>query len=312
MSTPIEQKLEKIPVLRWVVRLLKSIKLPGLEGLTLYDLLEMYILGIIYGALSIRASAVAFSFFMAIFPFLLFIIILIPYIPFEGFQSDFLNFLDASLPPNTSDFFNQNIFENINKNRGGGLISSVFLISMFLMSNGVNAVFSGFENSYHQQLNRNFINQYLYAFGVSIILVFILIVTIIGVGFCEIYLIHPLYDSLNLNDAASELFWIDASKFLFFILMIYLTIAVLYFFGTKEGKQSRFFSVGALFTTFLVLINSYLFGYYIENFSNYNQLYGSIGALLILLFYLWLNAIILLLGFELNASLQRLKQKCNN
>ena len=312
MSTPIEQKLEKIPVLRWVVRLLKSIKLPGLESLTLYDLLEMYILGIIYGALSIRASAVAFSFFMAIFPFLLFIIILIPYIPFEGFQSDFLNFLDASLPPNTSDFFNQNIFENINKNRGGGLISSVFLISMFLMSNGVNAVFSGFENSYHQQLNRNFINQYLYAFGVSIILVFILIVTIIGVGFCEIYLIHPLYDSLNLNDAASELFWIDASKFLFFILMIYLTIAVLYFFGTKEGKQSRFFSVGALFTTFLVLINSYLFGYYIENFSNYNQLYGSIGALLILLFYLWLNAIILLLGFELNASLQRLKQKCNN
>jgi membrane protein len=312
MSTPIEQKLEKIPVLRWVVRLLKSIKLPGLEGLTLYDLLEMYILGIIHGALSIRASAVAFSFFMAIFPFLLFIIILIPYIPFEGFQSDFLNFLDASLPPNTSDFFNQNIFENINKNRGGGLISSVFLISMFLMSNVVNAVFSGFENSYHQQLNRNFIIQYLYAFGVSIILVFILIVTIIGVGFCEIYLIHPLYDSLNLNDAASELFWIDASKFLFFILMIYLTIAVLYFFGTKEGKQSRFFSVGALFTTFLALINSYLFGYYIENFSNYNQLYGSIGALLILLFYLWLNAIILLLGFELNASLQRLKQKCNN
>jgi len=312
MSTPIEQKLEKIPVLRWIVRLMKSIKLPGFEGLTLYDLLEMYILGIIHGALSIRASAVAFSFFMAIFPFLLFIIILIPYIPFEGFQSDFLNFLDATLPPNTSDFFNQNIFENINKNRGGGLISSVFIISMFLMSNGVNAVFSGFENSYHQQLNRNFINQYLYAFGVSIILVFILIVTIIGVGFCEIYLIHPLYDSLNINDASSELFWIDASKFLFFILMIYLTIAVLYFFGTKEGKQSRFFSVGALFTTFLVLINSYLFGYYIENFSNYNQLYGSIGALLILLFYLWLNAIILLLGFELNASLQRLKQKCNS
>ena len=312
MSTPIEQKLEKIPVLRWVVRLMKSIKLPGLEGLTLYNLLEMYILGIIHGALSIRASAVAFSFFMAIFPFLLFIIILIPYIPFEGFQSDFLNFLDASLPPNTSDFFNQNIFENINRNRGGGLISSVFIISMFLMSNGVNAVFSGFENSYHQQLNRNFINQYLYAFGVSIILVFILIVTIVGVGFCEIYLIHSLYDSLNIKDASSELFWIDASKFLFFILMIYLTIAVLYFFGTKEGKQSRFFSVGALFTTFLVLINSYLFGYYIENFSNYNQLYGSIGALLILLFYLWLNAIILLLGFELNASLQRLKQKCNS
>lgn len=312
MSKSIEQKIEKIPVLRWVLRFLKSIKLPGLEGLSLYDLFEMYVLGIIHGALTIRASAVAFSFFMAIFPFLLFIIILIPYIPFDGFQSDFLNFLEASLPPNTSDFFNQNIFENINKNRGGGLISSVFLISMFLMSNGVNAVFSSFENSYHQQLNRNFINQYLYAFGVSIILVVILIITIIGIGFSEIYLIHPLYDSLNIEDASTELFWIDNSKFLFFILMIYLIVAVLYFFGTKEGKQSRFFSVGALFTTLLVLLNSYVFGFYIENFSNYNQLYGSIGALLILLFYLWLNAIILLLGFELNASLQRLKQKCNS
>jgi membrane protein len=94
--------------------------------------------------------------------------------------------------------------------------------------------------------------------------------------------------------------------------MIYFTVAVLYFFGTKDGKQSRFFSLGALFTTLLVILNSYLFGFYIENFSNYNQLYGSIGGLLILLFYLWLNAIILLLGFELNASLQRLKQKCNN
>jgi membrane protein len=272
----------------------------------------MYILGIIHGALTIRASAVAFSFFMAIFPFLLFIIILIPYIPFEGFHSDFLNFLDASLPPNTSDFFNQNIFENINKNRGGGLISSVFLISMFLMSNGVNAVFSGFENSYHKQLNRNFINQYIYAFGVSIILVVILIITIIGIGFSEIYLLDPIYNSLNIEDTATELFWIDTSKFLFFVTMIYLIVAVLYFFGTKEGKQSRFFSVGALFTTLLVLLNSYLFGFYIENFSNYNQLYGSIGALLILLFYLWLNAIILLLGYELNASLQRLKQKCNS
>ncbi|MGC6524782.1 MAG: YihY/virulence factor BrkB family protein [Flavobacteriaceae bacterium] len=311
MSKSIEQEIEKIPVLRWILRILKSIKLPALEGLSLYDLLEMYVLGIIHGALTIRASAVAFSFFMAIFPFLLFIIILIPYIPFEGFQSDFLNFMDASLPPNTSDFFNQNIFENINKNRGGGLISSVFFISMFLMSNGVNAVFSGFENSYHQQLNRSFINQYLYAFGVSIILVIILIITIIGIGFSEIYLIHPLYDSLNIEDASTELFWLDASKFLFFVIMIYLIIAVLYFFGTKEGKQSRFFSVGALFTTLLVLLNSYLFGYYIENFSNYNQLYGSIGALLILLFYLWLNAIILLLGYELNASLQRLKQKCS-
>ena len=310
MSQNIENQLNKIPLVKWVVRLFKSIQLPGLEGLSLYDLFEMYILGIINGALSIRASAVAYSFFMAIFPFLLFIIILIPYIPIESFQSEFLVFLDASLPPNTSDFFNQNIFENINKNSSGGLLSSLFIVSMLLMSNGVNAVFSGFENSYHKKLNRNFINQYLHAFVVSIILVLILILTLAGVGFLEIYVVHPIYQSLNISDTVSELEWINALKYLFFILMIYLGTAVLYFFGTKDGRLSRFFSIGALLTTFLVLLNSYLFGIYIENFSTYNQLYGSIGALLILLFYFWLNAIILLLGFELNASLQRLKDSC--
>ena len=133
---------------------------------------------------------------------------------------------------------------------------------------------------------------------------------IIGFGFLEIYVLHPIYKSLNLGDATSELEWLRALKFLFFVMMIYLVIAVLYFFGTKDGKLSRFFSVGALLTTLLILLNSSLFGMYIENFSTYNQLYGSIGALLILLFYLWLNAIILLLGFELNASLQRLKKSC--
>lgn len=310
MSQNIESKLNKIPFVKWVLHLLKSIQLPGLEGLSLYDLFEMYILGIIHGALTIRASAVAFSFFMAIFPFLLFIIILIPYIPVDSFKTDFLNFLEASLPPNTSEFFNQNIFENINTNRSGGLLSSVFVVSMLLMANGVNAVFSAFENSYHQQLNRNFVNQYLHAFGVSIILVLILIATIAGFGFLEIYLVHPFYQRLNIENPTTELELLLSIKFLFFILMIYLGIAVLYFFGTKKGKQSRFFSLGALLTTLLVLLNSFLFGVYIENFSSYNQLYGSIGALLILLFYLWLNAIILLLGFELNASLQRLKDRC--
>lgn len=310
MSQSTENKLSQIPMIRWIVRLLKSIQLPGFEGLSVYDLLEMYGLGIIHGAITLRASAVAFSFFMAIFPFLLFIIIIIPYIPIETFKADFLNVLDATLPPNTSDFFNQNIFQNINNQRSAGLLSSIFIVSMLLMANGVNAVFSAFENSYHQQLNRNFIYQYVYAFGVSIILAIILISTIIGFGYLEIYLLNPLYKSLNLSDNLSELQWLKRVKLAFFVLMVYLGVSVLYFFGTKHGKLTRFFSIGALLTTILVLVNSYLFGIYIENFANYNQLYGSIGALLILLFYLWLNAIILLLGYELNASLNQLKEQC--
>jgi membrane protein len=310
MSSSVENKIYNTPVLNWIAKILRQIKLPGFEGLSLFDLLEMYVIGIFKGALTTRASSIAFSFFTAIFPFLLFIIILIPYIPFDNFKVDFLNFLDSFLPPHTSDFFNENIFENINETRTGGLLSTVFLISMFLMANGVNAVFSAFENSYHQQINRHFIRQYIYALGVAIILVVLLILTVVGFGYAQIYLIHPILERFTAGDSVSELFWITRAKYFFFVLMTYVSMATIYYFGTKNGKLSSFFSVGALFTTFLILLSSYLFGLYIENFSTYNELYGSIGALLILLFYFWLNANIILLGHELNSSLQLLKKKC--
>lgn len=310
MSSSVENKIYNTPVLNWIAKILRQIKLPGFEGLSLFDLLEMYVIGIFKGALTTRASSIAFSFFTAIFPFLLFIIILIPYIPFDNFKVDFLNFLDSFLPPHTSDFFNENIFENINETRTGGLLSTVFLISMFLMANGVNAVFSAFENSYHQQINRHFVRQYIYALGVAIILVVLLILTVVGFGYAQIYLIHPILERFTAGDSVSELFWITRAKYFFFVLMTYVSMATIYYFGTKDGKLSSFFSVGALFTTFLILLSSYLFGLYIENFSTYNELYGSIGALLILLFYFWLNANIILLGHELNSSLQLLKKKC--
>lgn len=312
MSKEIEDKLAKIPIINLLVKLLKGIKLPGLEGLSIYDLLEIYITGIVKGALTSRASAIAFSFFTAIFPFLLFILILIPYIPIDGFEVEFSNFLESFLPPSTSDFFFQSIFENIQGNQQAGLLSSVFLLSIFLMANGVSAVFSGFENSYHQQLTRNLWNQYLYALGVALILAFLVIITVAVLGYFEIYLIPNFFETLEDRGLAKQdhsTFWITVAKYVFYIIMVYMATAILYYFGTKEGKKSRFFSIGALLTTILIILTSYLFGVYIENFSKYNELYGSIGALLILLFYMWLNANILLLGFELNVSLNKLKNR---
>ena len=310
MSKAVEEKLSKIPIVNLLVTFLKRIKLPGLEGLSIYDLMEMYVVGIVEGALTTRASAIAFSFFTAIFPFLLFVIIIIPFIPFENFQVEFLEFLDSILPPQTSEFFNKNIFENISKDNRGSLLSTVFVLSLFLMANGVNAVFSGFEHSYHIELTRNVFKQYLYALGVAIILAFLVILTVGVLGYFEIYVMQNLRDH-GYIDVKQERWGIDLAKYGFFVIMTYIATATLYYFGTKEGRQTRFFSIGALLTTLLIMLTSYLFGIYIENFSKYNELYGSIGALLILLFYLWLNANILLLGYELNASLNRLKKKIN-
>ncbi|WP_422103805.1 YihY/virulence factor BrkB family protein [Winogradskyella sp.] len=307
MTKAIEDKLDKIPVLNLVVRFFKQIRLPGFEGLSIYDLLELYILGIVKGALTTRASAIAFSFFTAIFPFLLFVIILIPYIPIDDFQTEFLEFLNSILPPQTSDFFFANIFENISGGSGAGLLSSVFLLSMLLMANGVNAVFSGFENSYHEQLTRNVFQQYMYALGVALILAILVLLTVAVFGYTQIYIITPLNDALETEEATGQQ-WMSVVKYVFFVIMVYLATATLYYFGTKEGRHGRFLSIGALLTTLLIMLTSYLFGIYIDNFSQYNKLYGSIGALLILLLYLWLNSNILLLGYELNASLQYLRK----
>ncbi len=313
MTKPVEDRLSKIPIINVLVRFLKRLKLPGLEGLSFYDLLELYATGIVKGALTTRASAIAYSFFMALFPFLLFVLIIIPYLPIDDFKIEFLTFLESFLPPNTSEFFFQNIFENIDQPRRGGLVSSVFVLSIALMANGVNAVFSGFENSYHDQLTRNVVRQYLYALGIALILAFLLIVTIAVLGYFQIYVVQELLEAFRSRGYKVEnqsMLWTDIVKYMFFVVMVYLGTATLYYFGTREGKHSKFFSIGALFTTLLIILSSYLFGLYIENFAQYNKLYGSIGALLILLFYLWLNANILLLGYELNTSLYKLRQRC--
>ena len=305
MSAEIEEKLLKVPVFKWLVMLLKKIILPGFKGLSLYDLLETYVVGIIKGTFSSRATSIAYSFFVALFPFLLFILNLIPLLPIPGLQTKFLTFIENILPPQTQEFFYP-IIEDIALNPRQGLLSLVFFLSMFLAANGVNAIFSGFEYSFHVNINRNFLRQYFIALLVSIFLALLLLITVGIIGYGEF-----LINSLKGNDyITNDVFWISFLQYSVFVIMVYIIIAILYYYGVKEGRKSRFFSIGALVTTLLFMATTYFFGVYINNFSNYNELYGSIGALLILMLYIWINANLLLLGFELNVSLRRLKEKC--
>ncbi|HIB37909.1 YihY/virulence factor BrkB family protein [Mesonia sp.] len=304
MSEEVEKELRKIPGLSWIVKKAKKIILPGLEGLSLYDLWEIYSVGIIKGTFSTRAGSIAFSFFMAIFPFLLFILNLIPYVWFiDDFQLEVLAFMDTLLPPQTSEFFNE-IFADIVNTPRGGLLSITFVLSIFLMSNGINAIFTGFEFSYHTTINRSIVRQYLVALGTSIIVALMLLIAVISF----VYLTYIIEDLKAIGIFSDNLFWAQLGRYSVFVLLIYNAVATLYYFGTKEGRNSRYFSVGAFFTTLLIMLTTFLFSIYIENFSTYNKLYGSIGALLILMVYIWLNANILLLGFELNASINRLKR----
>jgi membrane protein len=303
MSEAVENSIEKIPVVRNLARACKRIKLPWLQGLSLYELLELYLIGIIEGALSYRAAAIAFSFFMALFPFALFILNLIPFIPIAGFQADFLEFVSQSVPPNTYEAI-ESIINDILNTSHSGLLSTGFVLSIFLMANGLNAILGGFETSMFVSIKRGFFRQYVIALGMSLVLSFLLLFTVAIIVVFEVFIQQTAIQEV----VSDQVPLIEIGRLGFVVLMILLTTSILFKFGTKHQKNRAFISIGSVFTTLLIIVSSYGFGIWVIKFSKYNELYGSIGTLLIMMFYIWINCMILLLGFELNAAIDSLKK----
>lgn len=304
MSVELEHKLERIPVLKHIVRFGKSIKLPWSEGLTLYHLSELYISGVVKGDLAYKAGAIAFSFFMSLFPFALFILNLIPYIPIKNFQRDFLIFIEENVPPTTYDAIDV-ILEDITNTSYSSLLSTGILLAILLMSNGMNAILSGFQSSLHITIKRSYFKQYAIAIGLSLIFTVLLIITVTAIITLQI-IIHTLKSQGFLTD---DVYLLEIGRYAFLVLMILTTTSILFKFAARETRKAAFFSYGSIFTTILFAVTSFLFSIYVERFAQYNQLYGSIGTLLVLMLYIWINCFILLLGFELNALIHKLKRK---
>lgn len=302
MTAESKYKFDKIPILRNLVSWTKKITFKRLEGLSLYAILELYVIGIIEGAFTNRAASIAFNFFMAIFPFLLFILNLIPFMPLDNFQDDFFAFLSQNVPPNTFDAI-YGIIKDIMNNSNKGLLSTGVIFAVFLMANGVNSMLSGFENSYHITITRNFFRQYLVSMALGVGLSFIIIITVALIVVSEVVVNH--IDLFDLNNIIIMVIL----RYLLILMMVFFSISIIFKFGSKQFNKSSFISIGAIISTFLVILSSYGFGIYVLHFAKYNELYGSIGTLLVLMIYIWLNCMILLLGFELNATINRLKSE---
>lgn len=304
MSRILEARIEKIPVLRNLMRATKRVKLPWLEGLSLYELLELYLIGVAQGAISYRAGAIAWSFFMSLFPFALFILNLIPYIPIANFQNDFLRFVEESVPPQTYEAI-ASILSDIMNNSHSGLLSWGIVLAVLLMSNGLNAIMGGFETSKHVILKRGFVRQYLVALGMSLLLSMLLVITVASIVVFEVVI-----QQTKIQDVLSDRIpLLSMGRYAFVLAMILLTVSILFKFGIKRDRNRAFISIGSVFTTVLIVISSYFFGIWVVRFSKYNELYGSIGTLLIMMFYIWINCMILLLGFELNGTINKLRRK---
>ena len=284
---------------------LQRVQIPGYSDLSLYTLGKLYTRGLVKGALKSRAGSVAFSFFMAIFPFLLFILNLIPFVPIDNLSETFSVFIESLMPESSKTFF-MSIYSDIQQNQRGGLLSSSFLLSIFLMGNGINALFNAFQGSHHITVSRSFLKQYLYSIFIGLLISFLLIFSVVLYVFYELTILDNLSAEGIIDNGSS---WPMIAEYVLLVLLTVIIPAVLFYFGTPGGRNERFFSPAVYITSAMFVISTLLFGLYVSTFSSYNELYGSIGALLILMLYIWINSVILLLGFELRSILNGLKKE---
>jgi membrane protein len=303
MIRKIKTRILKAPLYQAMIRFSKKLILPGFEGIPLHDVVIFFIRGIQKGSLNTRATSLAFKFFLAIFPGLIFLITLIPYIPIENFQEEMLALLKDILPHSAYES-TASTFEDLIKNQRGGLLSLGFVLAMYLATNGINAMIGAFNKSYHTSDTRSVIKKRLIAVMLVFILFFLTLTAVALIVFSGTAIDYLEAKGL-LNDSVTYALLIGA-KWLTILALFFFGISFLYYFGpdTSGTKQKwKFISAGSTMATLLIVITSELFAYYVNNFGTYNKVYGSIGTLMVIMLWLEFNFMIILLGFELNASI---------
>ncbi len=284
-----------------IITTAKSISLPGLKKVPIYDVGVFYINGIANGAIGVRASAISFSFFMALFPSIIFIFTLIPFIPLPNFQIELIQLIEQVLPSNTFQAI-ENTIVDITTNKRGSLLSFGFLAAIIFSTNGISAMIAAFNASANAFENRKWLSMRL----VAVLLVFILFfLTTVATGLI-IFGKHILkyLDTQNIihNNFSQVLF--ISGQWLTILAFILFSISFVYYYAPSKRSKYSFLSPGSVMATLLIVISSLAFSYYLGHFARYNKLYGSIGTLLALLIWLEINSFVLLIGFELNISIR--------
>jgi len=300
--------LKKIIATKFVqapISLSKRLVLPGFDGFPIYDVLLFLIKEIQKNSLTTRASSLAFRFFLAIFPTIIFLFSIIPYIPIKNFHAQLLDLIRQVLPANAYELTESTITDLIS-NKNTGLLSFGFIFALYLASDGVNAMILAFNQTYRSVKKASFIMTRLRSLLLLFILTFLMI-TAIGLIVFSGVIIHYLVDHQYLYNDFS-IYAIKLGKFLILLLLFLLGISSLYYIGNTHHNKFRFISAGSTLATLLTILLSSGFAYYVNNFATYNKIYGSIGTLIVVMLWLYFNSLVLLIGFELNASIGHAKE----
>jgi membrane protein len=284
----------------------KKVSLPFFEGVPLYDVTLFFWRSIVDGAITTRASAIAFSFFIAFFPFVIFLFTLIPYIPIDNFQTELLVVIQDFVPPGTYHAI-ENTVEDIITQPRGDLLSFGFFAALIFSTNGIAAMISAFDATIHAIHRRTWLSQRLAAVVILVILS-VTLTLVVALFTSGQLLIHELQanDIIHTNFTVPI---ITISKWIITLALLFFTFSFLYYMAPAKKTKWRFVSAGGTLSTILSVVSFIGFSYYINNFNQYNKLYGSIGTLLVILLMMYLMSLILLVGFELNVSIHQAKNE---
>ena len=292
-------------MIHFLIKLSKKIKLNSFYNLSLYDILFFFYKGVKQGAITTRASSLAFNFFLAFFPSIIVLFTLIPYIPIVDLQETLMELITTILPPHTNEIAFATIYDIINNPRSG-LLSIGFVLTIFFATNGVNSLIEAFNSSYHINESRSIIQQRLLSLGITFLLSCILMITILLIMFSKTVVNYLITTEIIENKSIEYILF---GKWMVIIIMLFIGISIIYHFGPTIKKKFKLFTPGSIISTCLIIVTSSFFNYYISNFAEYNKVYGSIGTLIIILLWMYINSIILLIGFELNASIFNAKKQ---
>ncbi len=285
----------------WVLTVSKRITLPGFNGIPIYDVAVFFFRGLTEGYITSRAGSISYSVFLAIFPFMIFLFTIIPFIPIDNFQQSLLGIIQDFMPAMAFESVKETIIDIVTRPRSSLLILNLIL-TLYFSTNGVNSLIEAFNNTYHALETRSSFKQYLVSILIVLINSFLLIIAIGLITFGSALLSWVLPDSIQ--NSVMVVFLLQLLRWLIILGLLLMAISLIYYLAPVKQKSFRFFSPGSMLATFLIVITTLGFNFYVDHFSSYNALYGSLATLMIVLVWIYINAISLIVGFELNASIR--------
>lgn len=299
-DTSFLDKIRQSRYYRGLVVWLQSRTLPGFFGVSLYDTLKFAWNEALGKDIYTRSYGVAYSVFLSLFPFIIVIFSIVSLFP----QADVLTYIDRSIqdimPENAESFLMDTVVAIIEIPRSG-LLSLGFILAMYFASNAMTTLMRGFGKEYEQTFKtRTWIKERLISISLTTVIGLLLIISI-GLIMTGDFLIHLLMRVIGHTTFLTVLLF--SLKWFIVIISFLTALGIIYRFGPAMKKKFHLLSPGAIVATIFCMLTSWGFSFFVNNFGTYNKIYGSIGAIIAIMVWIQLNCLVVLLGYEINASI---------